>query len=140
MISSRFTGRDSLLFVYGTLRPFVDAPMARWLRRAARYVSTATTQGRLYDLGSYPGMRAARNYRDRVIGDVYRVVKPSVFRELDRYEAGNARCKARFVRERCIVKLLDRGLRKTAWTYRYRYGVANKLRIASGDYRAHRPG
>jgi hypothetical protein len=29
---------DSLLFVYGTLRPFVDIPMARWLRALARYV------------------------------------------------------------------------------------------------------
>jgi gamma-glutamylcyclotransferase (GGCT)/AIG2-like uncharacterized protein YtfP len=137
MISSRLTARDSLLFVYGTLRPFVAIPMSRWLRRAARYVGPATTQGVLYDLGSYPGMRAARNCRDRVIGDVYRVVKPSVFRVLDRYEAGDARCKARFLRERCIVKLADRGLRKAAWTYRYRYSVANAPRIASGDYRLH---
>jgi gamma-glutamylcyclotransferase (GGCT)/AIG2-like uncharacterized protein YtfP len=140
MISSRLTGRDSLLFVYGTLRPFVAIPIASWLRRAARYVGPATTQGVLYDLGSYPGMRAALNSRDRVIGDVYRVVKPNVFRVLDRYEAGIAHCKARFLRERCIVKLADRGLHKMAWTYRYRYGVANKPRIASGDYRAHRTG
>jgi hypothetical protein len=27
MISSRLTGRDSLLFVYSTLRPFVDIEM-----------------------------------------------------------------------------------------------------------------
>ena len=84
MISSRLTARDSLLFVYGTLRPFVAIPMARWLRRAARYVGPATTRGRLYDLGSYPGMRAARNCRERVLGDVYRVVKPHVFRVLER--------------------------------------------------------
>jgi gamma-glutamylcyclotransferase (GGCT)/AIG2-like uncharacterized protein YtfP len=138
MISSSRTRRDSLLFVYGTLRPFVAIPLALWLRRSARYLGPATTQGRLYDLGSYPGMRAARNYRDRVVGDVYRVVKPRVFRVLDRYEAGNARYKARFFRERCIVKLAHRGVRKTAWTYRYRYSVANTPRIASGDYRVHR--
>jgi gamma-glutamylcyclotransferase (GGCT)/AIG2-like uncharacterized protein YtfP len=138
MISSSLTRRDSLLFVYGTLRPFVDIPMARWLRRSARYVGPATTRGRLYDLGSYPGMRAARNCRDRVVGDVYRIVRPRALRALDRYEAGNARCKPSFVRERCLVKLERHGVRKMAWTYRYRHSVARRPRIASGDYRVQR--
>jgi gamma-glutamylcyclotransferase (GGCT)/AIG2-like uncharacterized protein YtfP len=121
-----------LLFVYGTLRPFVDIEMARWLRGAARYLGPATAPGRLYDLGAYPGMKAARAYRERVVGDVYRVTNPRIFRVLDRYET-------KFVRERCVVKL-DRGVRRTAWAYRYRYGVSGATRIASGDYRVHRPG
>ena len=91
MISSRRIGRDSLLFVYGTLRPFVDIPMAQWLRRAARYVGPATTRGRLYDLGAYPGMRAARGRGELVAGDLYRVSTPEVWRVLDRYERGVAR-------------------------------------------------
>lgn len=139
MIPSRLTRRDSLLFVYGTLRPFIGIPMARWLRRNARYVGPATTSGRLYDLGAYPGMRAARSKRDRVTGDVFLVAKPSVFRVLDRYEAGNARSKARFLRERCVVKLVRGSARRKAraWTYRYRYSVAGAPRIVGGDYRAH---
>jgi len=139
MISSRLTACDSLLFVYGTLRPFVAIPMSLWLRRTARYLGAATTAGRLYDLGSYPGMRAARHRRDRVVGDVYRVVRPRVFRVLDRYEAGNARRNPKFVRERCIVWLARRGVRKKAWTYRYRHSVAGAPRITGGDYREHRP-
>ena len=130
MISSRPTRRDSLLFVYGTLRPFVDSEMARWLRGAARHLGAATAPGRLYDLGAYPGMRRARGYRERVVGDVYRVTNPRVFRVLDRYETT-------FIRERCVVTL-DRGGHSAAWTYRYRYGVAGAMRIASGDYRVHR--
>ena len=129
MISSRPTGRDSLLFVYGTLRPFVAIEMASWLRGAARYLGPATAPGRLYDLGAYPGMKAARDRRERVVGDVYRVTNPRVFRVLDRYET-------KFVRVRCVVKL-DRGMRSTAWIYRYRYGVAGAARIASDDYRVH---
>jgi gamma-glutamylcyclotransferase (GGCT)/AIG2-like uncharacterized protein YtfP len=128
MISSRLTRRDSLLFVYGTLRPFVDIEMAKWLRRNARYLGAATTPGRLYDLGAYPGMKAARGRRERVVGDVYRVRDARVFRVLDRYEA-------KFVRERCVVSL-DRGGRRVAWTYRYRYRIANAARIAGGDYQA----
>ena len=76
MISSRLARRDSLLFVYGTLRAFVDIPMAQWLRRIARYVGSATTRGRLYDLGPYPGMRPARRRGEIVVGDVYRVTAP----------------------------------------------------------------
>jgi gamma-glutamylcyclotransferase (GGCT)/AIG2-like uncharacterized protein YtfP len=138
MISSRLTGRDSLLFVYGTLRPFVAMPMSRWLWRTAHYLGPATTVGRLYDLGSYPGMPAARHRRDRVVGDVYRVGRSRVFRVLDRYEAGNARGNPKFVRERCIVQFAQRGVRKKAWIYRYRCRVAGAPRITSGDYREHR--
>jgi gamma-glutamylcyclotransferase (GGCT)/AIG2-like uncharacterized protein YtfP len=129
MISSPLTGRDSLLFVYGTLRPFVDIPMAKWLRRAAHYVGPATMRGRLYDLKRYPGLHAPRSRRDCVVGDVYRVVNPRVFRTLDRYES-------KFVRRRCFVRLA-RGSRRAAWVYRYRYNVASASRIVSGDYRAH---
>ena len=136
MISSSLTRRDSLLFVYGTLRPFVDIAMAQWLRRSARNLGAAITTGRLYDLGPYPGMTSARGRCERVIGDVYRVTNPRVLRVLDRYEAGPARNKARFVRERCVVSL-HRGGRRTAWTYRYRCSVVGVARIASGDYRAH---
>jgi gamma-glutamylcyclotransferase (GGCT)/AIG2-like uncharacterized protein YtfP len=125
-----------LLFAYGTLRPFVEVAMAQWLRRSARYVGPALTRGRLYDLGPYPAMTRARARREHVVGDVYRVASPRVFRVLDRYEAGPARSKARFVRERCVVKL-ERGRCRAAWTYRYRYGVAGAARIESGDYRPH---
>jgi gamma-glutamylcyclotransferase (GGCT)/AIG2-like uncharacterized protein YtfP len=75
-------------------------------------------------------MRTARGCHERVVGDVYRVTNPRVFRVLDRYET-------KFVRERCIVKL-DGGTRSTAWVYCYRYGIASATRIASGDYRVHR--
>jgi gamma-glutamylcyclotransferase (GGCT)/AIG2-like uncharacterized protein YtfP len=135
MISSRLTGRDSLLFVYGTLRAFVDIPMARWLQRTARYVGAATTRGRLYDLGPYPGMRIAPGRGETVVGDVYRVTDSRVFRVLDRYEAGGVRRNAGFVRCRCLVKLA-RGTRR-AWAYRYCASVVSAARIPSGDYRVH---
>lgn len=136
MISSRLSGRDSLLFVYGTLRPFVDIPIARWLRSVARHVGSATTSGRLYDLGPYPGVIAARGRGELVVGDVFIVTNPRVLRVLDRYEAGPRHAKARFVRERCVVTLAD-GRRREAWMYRYRYSIVSAQRVASGDYREH---
>jgi gamma-glutamylcyclotransferase (GGCT)/AIG2-like uncharacterized protein YtfP len=137
MISSRLTGCDSLLFVYGTLRAFVDIPMARWLRSEARFVGSATTQGRLYDLGPYPGMLPARRRGETVVGELYRVVNPRVLRILDRYEAGVAMRNARFVRGRCFVRLSD-GRVRAAWVYEYRRRVVSTARIRSGDYRHRR--
>lgn len=136
MISSRLRGRDSLLFVYGTLRPFVAIPMARWLAGVARYVGSATTRGRLYDLGPYPGLRAARGAREWVVGDVYRIGSPRVLRVLDRYEAGAGFGRPTFQREPCVVTL-DDGTRRRAWAYFYRRSIVHAARVASGDYRAH---
>ena len=133
MISSPLTGRDSLLFVYGTLRPFVDIPMAKWLRRAAHYVGPATMRGRLYDLGAYPGpARSARSRRFRRRRPVSRRAKSGA---CSTATSAVARGKARFVRARCVVRSLARR-RKTAWVYRYCYAVVGAARISSGDYRA----
>jgi gamma-glutamylcyclotransferase (GGCT)/AIG2-like uncharacterized protein YtfP len=82
-------------------------------------------------------MRAARGRGETIVGDLYRVAKPRVFRVLDRYEAGSARAKARFVRVRCVVKPA-RGVSTTAWVYRYCRRVIGVARIPSGDYRVHR--
>ncbi len=136
MISSRLPGRDSLLFVYGTLRPFVAIPMARWLAAEAHYVGPARARGRLYDLGPYPGMRAPYGPRQWVVGDLYRVASVRVLRVLDRYEAGAARARPQFVRVRSVVTP-QRGARRPAWVYLYRRGVWRAPRIWSGDYRRH---
>jgi gamma-glutamylcyclotransferase (GGCT)/AIG2-like uncharacterized protein YtfP len=136
IISSRYPQRDSLLFVYGTLRPFVDIPMARWLQSVARYVGPAKTRGRLYDLGPYPGLKPARRSGEWVCGDLYEVRDPLVVRALDRYEAGTGG-RPRFVRSACVVSL---GRRRpcAAWVYVYQLMPSHRARIAHGDYRSHR--
>ncbi len=136
IISSGFAQRDSLLFVYGTLRPFVGIPMARWLWRVAKYAGPAKTPGRLYDLGPYPGLRPAQCSREWVQGDLYRVRNPFVLRALDRYEAGTGAGRPRFVRTRCVVTQARR--RRAAWVYLYRSLVPHRARIAHGDYRVYR--
>jgi len=133
MISSRLRGRDSLLFVYGTLRPFVDIPMTRWLRSVAIPVGPARTRGRLFDLGPYPGLRPARRRDEWVTGDLYRV-SAKVLRVLDRYEAGSGSRAARFLRERCEVSVA-RFRSRSVWVYAYRRVTSPRARIPSGDYR-----
>ena len=127
--------RDSLLFVYGTLRPFVPIPMARWLAGAGHHLGTARTRGRLYDLGPYPGLLEAKRSSDWVVGDLYRLCMPrTTFTVLDRYEGGpRGRGHPRFVRVRCAVQ--RRGRRQHAWAYFYRPPIFARRRVGSGDYR-----
>jgi gamma-glutamylcyclotransferase (GGCT)/AIG2-like uncharacterized protein YtfP len=134
IISSGFLERDSLLFVYGTLRPSVDIPMARWLARMARYVGPGCVRGRLYDLGAYPGLKAPRRSDEWVAGDLYSVRKPRVLHALDRYEA-DGRGRPRFVRRNAVVRLGRR--EHEAWVYVYRLGTLRQPRISHGDYLAH---
>jgi gamma-glutamylcyclotransferase (GGCT)/AIG2-like uncharacterized protein YtfP len=139
MISPRPAACDSLLFVYGTLRPFAAVPMARWLARVAEHLGGASTAGRLYDLGSYPGLCVVRG-GERVRGDLYRLRYRSALRVLDRYETGADDRRPRFERRRCFVKR-DSGQCRAAWLYVYVRPILRRARIAHGDYRlasAHR--
>jgi gamma-glutamylcyclotransferase (GGCT)/AIG2-like uncharacterized protein YtfP len=130
MISARLNERDSLLFVYGTLRGFFDIPMAQRLRREARCLGVARVAGRLYDLGRYPGVTRPQRRDEWVIGELYRLrTAHRMLRVLDRYEA-------RFARERALVRI-DRGRACRAWVYRFRGPVHTRNRIASGDYASH---
>jgi gamma-glutamylcyclotransferase (GGCT)/AIG2-like uncharacterized protein YtfP len=132
------TKRDSLLFVYGTLRAFVDIPMARRLRRCARHLGAARTPGRIYDLGPYPGMTAPRRRGEWVAGDLYELRTPrALLRALDLYEAGaSGRERPRFVRVRATVFVAD-GRSRFAWLYLYRPPVRAQARIRCGDYAVH---
>lgn len=136
--------RGTLLFVYGTLRPFAAIPMALWLAAAAERVGEARTPGRLYDLGSYPGLIAPRRRGEWVAGDLYRVTR-RVLAALDRYEA------PAFERVRATVELRHTanetaagglggagfGPRRVGWLYLYQRPVLGRLRISCGDYRLH---
>ena len=139
MISPRLTRRDSLLFVYGTLRELFDMPMARRLRREAQSLGVARVAGRLYDLGRYPGMTPPRGRDEWVVGELYRLKPPSrTLRALDRYECGPvfSLARARFVRER-VRALSAAGGARSAWMYRFRGRARAENRIKSGDYRSH---
>ena len=142
MISSRQTKRDSLLFVYGTLRPFADIPMARWLERVATYAGEARTRGRLYDLGSYPGLIDATV--SARLGDRRALSSAVAYREscacsTDTKGPADAE-RERFARVQRVVEFVDdrRGVQRArvAWLYCYRRSTLLCSRIECGDYRA----
>ena len=136
MIAARPSARDSLLFVYGTLRAFIATAAGNRLRRQSSLVARGRVAGRLYDLGRYPGLAPPRRRGDWVVGEVYRLANPCLtLRALDLYEAG-ARVRPQFVRVRCVVRARHAGGR-AAWVYLYCRGARRRPRIVSGDYRRH---
>ena len=127
-------GPDAV-FVYGTL-------MRGQCRHAAlgspECILQATAFGRLYDLGSYPGLLEPTCHEDRVEGEFVRVKDiRSVLDRLDQIEgyAGPGRvADSLFRRERIQVDVGD-GRVRWAWTYVYNR-PADK-RIPSGNWRKH---
>ena len=134
MISARSTARDSLLFVYGTLRAFLATSAGEQLRRRSCLVGYARVEGRLYDLGRYPGLVRRRRAGEWVTGELYRLRNPRLtLRALDRYETGAWPVQARFTRERAIAHLAQ-GARRRVWLYRFLGPVRAQHRIEGGDY------
>jgi gamma-glutamylcyclotransferase (GGCT)/AIG2-like uncharacterized protein YtfP len=116
--------------VYGTLRKGVDNELARYLASVAHRLGDGRVCGRLYHLGSYPGMKLSGDESDQVFGDLYELPDAeAVLPVLDDYE----RCGEEYERRVITVSLSD-GTTTEAWIYVYLGDVSNKPRIVSGDY------
>ncbi|HEX4991418.1 MAG TPA: gamma-glutamylcyclotransferase family protein [Candidatus Binatia bacterium] len=119
---------EAYLFVYGTLRSQMNDPLHRLLETHAILVGTGAFQGKLYDLGRYPGATPSRGKTDCVIGEIYRFSEPQRALEiLDEYEGH------RFKRKRVTIIQAD-GKSITSWIYLYVRSVTRRARIQAGDY------
>lgn len=118
----------SYVFVYGQLRRGMNHPMQNLLVRHASYLGQGYFQGKLYDLGRYPGATRSRSPKDRVIGDLYRIDESApVMERLDEYEG------RRFAREEVVVRI-EHEDQIRAWAYLYTRSVLGRTLIPSGDY------
>lgn len=121
------------LFVYGTLRRGSPHPMAQFLAEHALYVAVGRIQGRLYNLGRFPGLRPSTDDADWVVGDLYELYNEAIWAELDRYEDAESPQPGCF--ERGIAEIALENSKKTdAWVYWFRGEVREDQHIASGDY------
>lgn len=121
-----------LLFVYGTLTR--RSPEHKLLG-ASRFLSRASVRGRLYDLGSYPGLVRENANGHRVVGELYELpvrTAERILRDLDKYEGSE------FARQRMFVTLPN-GRRRGAWVYVLRSKPSESAkRIESGRYSSRR--
>jgi gamma-glutamylcyclotransferase (GGCT)/AIG2-like uncharacterized protein YtfP len=125
---------NALLFVYGSLLSRVRHPMGARLRGQARLIGEATTEGRLYSLGRYPGLVKATDGPYRVHGEVYELKTPaSSLRWLDAYEGivpGKPELSP-YERVERPVHLASGGA-LTAWVYLYRRSIRTRPEVVGG--------
>lgn len=124
------------LFVYGTLRSDAGDSSYRYLKNNAEFIGKATFQGRLYDVGGYPGAVPSDDSSERVLGEVFLVKNPeNTFRQVDEYEEYRPADHAKGEYRREIWRVvLHSGETLNAWIYIYNLPTDGFPVIASGDY------
>jgi gamma-glutamylcyclotransferase (GGCT)/AIG2-like uncharacterized protein YtfP len=134
MTSSK--NKKEYLFVYGTLRRDIKNQMGQVLSQYAEYCGEGFFQGRLYDIGEYPGAIPSSRSTDMIRGEVYLLRDVAkVFKILDEYEGcgPNASSPTEFRRETVMVSM-EGGSNISSWVYLYNHPIKGLKRISSGNY------
>jgi len=81
----------TLLFIYGTLHPRRAPPEIAYVVRKLKHISPATIQGRLLDLGEYPGLLLAEpceaeSNSEAIPGELFEVPDLVTLAQIDAYE------------------------------------------------------
>ena len=124
------------LFVYGSLLSSVPSSMSKFLRRRGKLVGKATTAGRIFDLGQYPGFVAGGE--ERVRGELYQLEEEQMTTTLDMldaYEGVTGEAEDEYRRITIDVRVDDGGEFR-AQTYETIRPPAGFEPIARGDYLA----
>lgn len=127
------------LFVYGTLMPHAASAYGQaereLLASGARVMGAATVCGRLYDLGSYPGLVLSDDPSDEAHGIVLRLADPAAaFPWLDAYEGiATEPADSEYQRVLRPVRLAG-GTLLSAWVYVCRRPVSEASRIHGGRW------
>jgi gamma-glutamylcyclotransferase (GGCT)/AIG2-like uncharacterized protein YtfP len=133
----RESRRCDLLFIYGTLLPGLEPAEMSAICAKLEHLAPATSPGKLYDLGPYPGV--ILDPSSVVKGRVVRVPTDEVWKALEEYEA----CPfpespdGLFRRVR-TTSTLDNGESIECWVYVYDRPLDGATLIESGCWLTHR--
>lgn len=126
------------LFVYGSLLN-EDNEFAVYLKQNCTFYGKGKLEGKLYDVGLYPGAIISSENDEYVYGSIFQVNDPKVaFKVLDDYEGfgPDQLYPNEFIRE--LVKIETTAGGMACWVYLYNLPVDGLLQIVSGDYLAHK--
>lgn len=124
----------SHLFVYGSLMGSIQSKIARLLHENSDFLGVAKVQGRLYDLGSYPGLIIDENAA-LVEGHIFKLHHPAALLDyLDQYEGilPNNPDLNEYVRQLIPVDLSGEMLQ--CWAYIYQLSIQNLPIISFPNY------
>ncbi len=116
----------------------VATPIATYLKSNSTFLGEAKLEGRLYDLGKYPGLVPAEDCGNWVKGHVFELSNAaSMLPVLDKYEGTTTEFEqpTEYIRVEASVQLNTQVI--SCWLYRYNYPTDQLSLIPSGDYLAH---
>lgn len=124
------------IFVYGTLLSHFKSPIERRLCRQAKFIDQGYINGKLYDLGNYPGFIPSNDSNEKVFGEIYQFsCYAPLLDHLDVYEGydANGLEKSLFQRIRLSAEQKT-GDKLSVWSYAFLGQVSDKCRIWNGNY------
>jgi gamma-glutamylcyclotransferase (GGCT)/AIG2-like uncharacterized protein YtfP len=124
------------LFVYGLLLPALAPAELADVICSLEAVGRARVQGRLYDLGHYPGAIVEAESDSCINGVIYRLPPTrSVLSLLDQFEDVNATNpdEGLYVRLKAMARLED-GQELEVWIYQYNKDLTQAEYLPDGDY------
>jgi gamma-glutamylcyclotransferase (GGCT)/AIG2-like uncharacterized protein YtfP len=131
---------NEYLFLYGTLIPRQASREMATLVEQLRRVGSGSVNGRLYDLGKYPGAILDQSANTRISGEIFQLEDPDeLLATLDSYEEfdPNDSKGSLFVRKRSLVSLAD-GRTLECWVYAYNRDPGTAPLVAGGDYQKYK--
>lgn len=129
--------KGDLIFVYGTLRKGQRADLSKQQGNfGASFVCEDDINGRMYHLGTYPGVKAdSQDAFDKhltsVHGEIFRIMHESIIALMDAYEGYNPDNPTTGLYNR-IKTTTKRG--RTVWVYTYNFPVRDEQFIENGDW------
>lgn len=124
------------LFVYGSLRSGFRSPAYEYISRFFNFIGEAKVQGKLFDMGSYPGAVPASDDAF-IIGELYIIKDDSDFSwaigQLDDYEGVNVESDEMQLYRRELTDVFVNNEVTPAWIYWYSGNVSGRPEIVSGD-------
>lgn len=124
------------LFVYGTLLEDFAPKEIATAQEQLKCVGAGFINGRLYDLGEYPGAVLEQDGGNKVFGKIYELPSDvEILKALDEYEEffPRKRKQSLFIRKQTSVSRANKKPIK-AWVYEYNRDVRFSPIIRSGDY------
>jgi gamma-glutamylcyclotransferase (GGCT)/AIG2-like uncharacterized protein YtfP len=131
---------SELLFAYGTLMSTEHTEAAKRLQREAEKIGAASTTGRLFDQGQWPGLILSSQRDELVYGELWRLRSPLSLQWLDIYEGIKPGVAfPEYARKLIWVYPADSPARQ-AWGYVYQWPVRESDVIPSGRWQDRQTG
>ncbi|MEM6320764.1 MAG: gamma-glutamylcyclotransferase family protein [Bacteroidota bacterium] len=123
------------LFVYGSLMSGITSPIATYLKTNSRFMGAGWVQGRLYDIGNYPGLIADNATKAKVVGHIFQLRNlEEMLPNLDHYECIGPNFPEPHQYRRAIISVKTAHETLSCWAYLYNWDTKGLALIESGNY------